>query len=105
MRVGLIAADEGWCADYSRATFHEWFIGRRAPGVADHVERVLATLVELPAPIISRAKSADGERLMNEATDDARKLGVFGAPTFAVGSEIFWGDDRLEEALRFAAAP
>jgi 2-hydroxychromene-2-carboxylate isomerase len=104
LRVGLIAAEEGWCADYSRATFHEWFIERRAPGVADHVERVLASLVESPAPIIARAKSADGERLMNEATDDARKLGIFGAPTFAIGPEIFWGDDRLEDALSFALA-
>ena len=27
----------------------------------------------------------------------------FGAPTFAIGAEIFWGDDRLEDALAFAA--
>ena len=69
LRVGLIAAQEKWCDDYSRATFHEWFIARRVPGVDDHIERVLASL----------------------------------APTFAIGAEIFWGDDRLEEALAFAA--
>jgi 2-hydroxychromene-2-carboxylate isomerase len=39
---------------------------------------------------------------MKQATG-ARKLGTFGAPTFAIGSEIFWGDDRLEEALDFAS--
>ena len=33
----------------------------------------------------------------------ARRLGIFGAPTFAVGKEIFWGDDRLEDALEYAA--
>src|SRR5260221_9980216 len=32
-----------------------------------------------------------------------RSLGIFGAPTFAIGTEIFWGDDRLEDALAFAA--
>src|SRR5262249_1910234 len=63
LKVGLIAAQEGWCADYSRATFHDWFIERRAPGVADHVERILAALGKSPAPLIARAKSADGERL------------------------------------------
>src|SRR5262245_34388598 len=57
LRVGLIAAQEGWCADYSRATFHDWFIAKRAPGVADHLERILATLGKLPAPIIARARS------------------------------------------------
>jgi 2-hydroxychromene-2-carboxylate isomerase len=103
LRVGLIAAQEKWCEDYSRATFHEWFIGRRAPGVDDHVERVLASLDKSPSPIIARAKSAEGERLLKTATDAARKLGIFGAPTFAIGSEIFWGDDRLEDALAFAA--
>jgi 2-hydroxychromene-2-carboxylate isomerase len=103
LRVGVIAAQEGWCAAYSRATFHEWFIGRRAPGVADHVEHILTALGRAAEPIVKIAKGADGARLVKEATDDARKLGIFGAPTFAVGSEIFWGDDRLEEALGFAS--
>jgi 2-hydroxychromene-2-carboxylate isomerase len=56
LRVGVIAAEDGWCADYSRTTFHEWFIGQRAPGVADHVERVLASLGKPPAPIIDARK-------------------------------------------------
>jgi 2-hydroxychromene-2-carboxylate isomerase len=103
LRVGLIAAQEKWCDDYSRATFHACFIGRRAPGVGDHVEHILASLDKSAAPIIARAKSAEGERLAKEATDAARRLGIFGAPTFAIGAEIFWGDDRLEDALAFAA--
>lgn len=103
LRVGLIAAQEGWCPEYSRATFQDWFINRHAPGVADHVERVLASLDKPTAPIIARAKSREGEDLMKEATDEARSLGIFGAPTFAIGREIFWGDDRLEDALRFAS--
>jgi len=101
LRVGLIAAQGGWCTPYSRATFHDWFIDRRAPGIGDHVERVLSSLGK-SADVIARAESAEGTRLMQEATDAARKLGIFGAPTFAVGTEIFWGDDRLEEAIAFA---
>ena len=101
LRVGLIAAQGGWCTPYSRATFHDWFIDRRAPGIGDHVERVLSSLGK-SADVIARAGSAEGARLMQEATDAARKLGIFGAPTFAVGMEIFWGDDRLEEAIAFA---
>src|SRR5262245_10150218 len=101
LRFGLIAAQEGWCAHDSRATFHAWFIDRRAPGVGDQVERVLSSLGK-SAGVIARADSIEGARLMQEATDAARKLGIFGAPTFAVGTEIFWGDDRLEEALAFA---
>jgi 2-hydroxychromene-2-carboxylate isomerase len=105
LRVGLIAAREGWCAPYSRATFRDWFIDRRAPGVGDHVERILSSLgksLDEAADVVARAGSAEGVRLMQDATDAARKLGIFGAPTFAVGTEIFWGDDRLEEAIAFA---
>jgi 2-hydroxychromene-2-carboxylate isomerase len=98
LRVGLIAAQEGWCADYWRATFHDWFIERRAPGIGGHIERILSSLGK-SADIIAGAEGAEGARLMQEATDDARKLGIFGAPTFAVGTEIFWGADRLEDAF------
>jgi 2-hydroxychromene-2-carboxylate isomerase len=103
LKIGAIAAHEGWCAPYSRATFHEWFIGKRTPGVDDHAERVLASIGKSPASIIARAEGEEGERLLEEATRSARNLGIFGAPTFAIGTEIFWGDDRLESALEFAA--
>ena len=101
LRVGVIAAQESWCEEYSRATFHEWFIGQRAPGVGDHVERVLASL-NRTLSMIARANSAEGEDLLKQATRTARELGIFGAPTFAVGRELFWGDDRLGDAFEFA---
>jgi 2-hydroxychromene-2-carboxylate isomerase len=104
LRVGLIAAKEGWCAEFSRATFYDWFIERRAPGVADHTDQVLVALGKSPQQIIDRAKGAEGVDLVMAATGRARGLGIFGAPTFAIGTEIFWGDDRLEEAIAFAAA-
>jgi 2-hydroxychromene-2-carboxylate isomerase len=103
LRIGVIAAQEGWCAEYTRATFHARFIGDRAPGVADHADRVLASLGKAVAGTIARAKGQYGDRLLKETTDRARELGIFGAPTFAVGQELFWGDDRLEDAINFAS--
>jgi 2-hydroxychromene-2-carboxylate isomerase len=41
---------------------------------------------------------------LREATQEAHERGVFGVPTVAIGEELFWGDDRLEEAARRAAA-
>jgi 2-hydroxychromene-2-carboxylate isomerase len=49
----------------------------------------------------SAAQTQDGYRA---ATDRARQLGLFGSPTFVAGQEIFWGDDRLEDALAWCAA-
>jgi 2-hydroxychromene-2-carboxylate isomerase len=68
LRVGLVAAREGWCAEYSRATFHGWFIERGAPGVGDHVAKVLTSLGKSPQQIIERATGAEGGRLLKEAT-------------------------------------
>jgi 2-hydroxychromene-2-carboxylate isomerase len=39
---------------------------------------------------------------LREQTKEARARGIFGAPTFFVGDEMFWGDDRLEDALELA---
>ncbi len=49
--------------------------------------------------VMSRADSEEARRRLPSETDVARALGVFGSPTFVVGDEIFWGDDRLEIAL------
>ena len=48
------------------------------------------------------ANSPEIRKRYDQETDAARQLGIFGSPTFAVGQEIFWGDDRLEEALAWA---
>uniref|UniRef100_UPI00191E74E8 DsbA family protein n=1 Tax=Microvirga soli TaxID=1854496 RepID=UPI00191E74E8 len=53
--------------------------------------------------IIDLANSPEIRERYDQETDAARQLGIFGSPTFAVGQEIFWGDDRLEEALAWAA--
>jgi len=102
LRVGLIAAQEDWCEDYSRLTFQEWFIGQRTPGTFENVERVLLSLNKSPTSIMARAGSAEAESPLQQATSAARKLGIFGAPTFAIGPELFWGDDRLADAIEFS---
>ena len=62
--------------------------------------RFLGSLRRDPDEVMSLANSAEIRSQYDSETD--RQLGVFGSPTFAVGQEIFWGDDRLEEALAWA---
>jgi 2-hydroxychromene-2-carboxylate isomerase len=87
LRVGVVAATENWCPEYTKATFRAWFLEKKASGTPDHVAQAPATDEHLKA-----------------STEAARRLGIFGSPTFAVGQEIFWGDDRLEEAIDYAAS-
>jgi 2-hydroxychromene-2-carboxylate isomerase len=52
--------------------------------------------------LIARAKSEAAKEALRRQVDRARDLGLFGAPTFFVGDEMFWGNDRLEDALDWA---
>ncbi len=56
----------------------------------------------LDAEIIDRAQSDTVKDALRATTADAQSRGVFGAPSFTVGDELFWGDDRLEDALDWA---
>ena len=78
-------------------------LGESAGFLTQTTAHVLADLGPPAAEVLARAAAAEtGERLAAE-TEAARALGVFGAPTFAAGNELFWGDDRLEDAIAFAS--
>lgn len=100
LRVGTIAAIEGWCPAFSRAVFSTWFGEHKAPH--DNLEIVLRALGKDPAAVLDQADTPATRVALDAQTDVARELGIFGAPTFAVGKEIFWGGDRLDEALDWA---
>ena len=102
-RVGTVAASEGWCPAYARASFRSWYLDGKELGDLACLSAVLRELGKAPEDIIARANSEAVRALYDSETDVARKLGVSGVPTFAVGREIFWGDDRLEQALAWAS--
>jgi 2-hydroxychromene-2-carboxylate isomerase len=69
-------------------------------------DRMADVLKELGRPaleLLDRAQAEPAKKLLREQTDAARAKGIFGAPTFLVGTEMFWGNDRLEDALAFAS--
>lgn len=56
----------------------------------------------LPVDLMESAQSIENKHALRETGEDAARRGIFGAPSFAVGDELFWGDDRLEQALDWA---
>ena len=100
-RVGVVAAIEGWCPEYTKATYRAWFLEDRPPGEPEHLNQILSSLGKDPETVVSRANSQEIHSRYAAETGVARSLGIFGSPTFVVGSEIFWGDDRLEDALEW----
>jgi hypothetical protein len=55
----------------------------------------------MPIPI-ERAKSDVNRQRLKAFNDEAREIGIFGSPSFVVGGETLWGDDRLEGAPAWA---
>jgi 2-hydroxychromene-2-carboxylate isomerase len=100
-RVATVAAEEGWCPEYARQTYARWFgLGEEA-GSEPNLSESLKEIGQDPARVIARARSDDIGRAYDGATAEAKNLGIFGAPTFVTRGEIFWGDDRLEDAVRW----
>jgi 2-hydroxychromene-2-carboxylate isomerase len=104
LRVASVAAAEGWCGAFLEASYRAWFMDGLAPGLGDNTPEVLSRLGRDAEAVLAAADTPEiAERLAAE-TNTARTLGIFGSPTFAVGDEIFWGDDRLDDAVDWLLA-
>jgi 2-hydroxychromene-2-carboxylate isomerase len=102
-RVACLAAAEPWCGDFVRGVYHANFAEDRNiadPGV---VGSILDGLGQAGAAVIARALEPANKERLRAATEEAQRLGIFGAPTFVVDGELFWGNDRLADALACAA--
>lgn len=104
MRVATYAKSIGRTVSFALAAFRQAFAGGRDLTDPDNVA-IAAAACEMHPNAIARAATSEGvKRKLIEATELAGDLGVRGVPTVRVGDEIFWGDDRLEEAVKAAAA-
>lgn len=101
-RVATVGAQEGWCRDYLLATYRRWMEMGLPAGAEPNLSDSLREIGQDPAAVVARAKSDAVGAAFTETTDAARRLGIFGAPTFTVGEELFWGEDRLDDALAWA---
>ena len=101
-RVAAIAAKEGWCTQYTTSTYRLWFEQELPAGSEPNISRSIEAASQDPGHVLGRADSEEGTNELAAATDEARRLGIFGSPSFVVDGELFWGDDRLDDALRWA---
>ena len=98
-RVALIAADEGWCGEFTRAVYRANFAEDRDIAQAEVIGGILAALRRPAAESLARAASPEIKQRLKAQNEAATALGIFGAPSFVVAGELFWGNDRLDEAI------
>jgi 2-hydroxychromene-2-carboxylate isomerase len=97
--VAIVGMREGWGGDYARAAYRRWFQLGQENGSEPNVSESLRDIGQDPTRVLELANSEDAKAELTAETDAARELGIFGSPTFTVGRELFWGDDRLEDAI------
>jgi 2-hydroxychromene-2-carboxylate isomerase len=102
-RVALAGLSESWGEAFCQAVFHAQFAEGRRIDDAAVIGGILEGLKLDPQAILAAAQSDRNKQRLREQTEQAQRLGIFGAPTFVTGDgELFWGNDRLERALQWA---
>jgi 2-hydroxychromene-2-carboxylate isomerase len=101
-RVTLAGGDAGWVPAFVRRAYRANFAEDRDiadPGVLGELLRDEGA----DASAVLAAAGSDGVKAKLRAnTEEAQRLGIFGAPSFVARGELFWGNDRLEDALEWA---
>lgn len=104
MRVATFAKQTGRTVSFSLAAFRQQFAAGKDLTLPENVMIAAAACELHPRALESAVKTSIVKDALREATDAAAAAGVFGVPSVRVGEEVFWGDDRLEEAVEAAAA-
>jgi 2-hydroxychromene-2-carboxylate isomerase len=101
-RIGHLAQCQHWCADLTQEVFRLHWTEGVIIGTDENIRRSLSFVGQDADRIVALAQSDENKIGLRRQTEQAKALGIFGSPTFVVGNELFWGDDRLEDALDFA---
>lgn len=103
MRAATFAKQTGRSVSFALAAFRQAFAAGRDLSEADNVLLAAAACELHPKALLKAVQTETVKGGLREATDRAAELGVIGVPSVAVGEEVFWGDDRIEEAVAAAS--
>jgi 2-hydroxychromene-2-carboxylate isomerase len=98
-RIACAALEQPWISHFVRLVYHANFAEDRDISQPQVLGDVLAAIGTSAEPWIERAHSPESKARLRQHTEEAVQKGIFGAPTFSAREEIFWGNDRLEDAI------
>ena len=100
-RVACMAAEEPWCPRFVRAVFRANFGEDREISRTETIAEILARVGQPSREVIQRAETPENKQRLREQNQWAVVHSIFGAPTMIIGKELFWGNDRLEDAIAY----
>lgn len=102
-RVATVAEAEGWCEPWCDAVMRAEFGEDRDIAESAVLSDLLEGLGQAPGRVLEAAASPEVKARLRARIEEAAEHGIFGAPSFRVGEELFWGNDRLGDAIAWAA--
>ena len=103
MRAATFAKQAGRTVAFALAAFRQAFAAGRDLSEADNVLLAAAACELHPNAVLKAIETTSVKGELRAATEEAGDLGVEGVPSVVVGGEVFWGDDRLEDAVSAAS--
>lgn len=101
-RVGILCEERPWMTDFSERVMVANFAEDRDIASTECIAEILSTLGQDASTILRAAQADDNKARLRARTERAKALHIFGAPTFMVGDAMFWGNDRMEDAIAHA---
>jgi len=101
-QIAILGLNNGWGIDYVKLTYKKWFQEGKEPAIDPSISEICNELNLNKDEIIASAKDQEIEKKYLSNTDSARNHKIFGSPSFISKNEVFWGDDRMEDAIKWA---
>lgn len=98
-RVCCAFTEAPWLPEFVRGVYTANFAEDREISEPEVVASCIERAGEKAGPVLELAQSPATKEALRARSQEAQRLGLFGAPSFVVGDELFWGNDRLEAAL------
>jgi 2-hydroxychromene-2-carboxylate isomerase len=98
-RAATVSKREGCEVPFALEAFRTLYRDGRDPSSPDELRRIAGEVGMDPDAMFAAMTRPDIKDQLRRMTDEAHELGVPGVPAFVIGDEVFWGDDRLEDAL------
>ena len=101
-QIAILGMNEGWGVDYVYKTYQRWFQQGKEPATQPNLNEIFQELNLDADETLKKANDQEIKDKYLSNTEYAYKKGVFGSPTFVYdGKEVFWGDDRLEDCIKW----
>jgi len=101
-KLAILGLKEGWGIDYVILTYKRWFQEGKEPATEPNITEIFQELKIEKKKVMEDVMKDEIENQYQLNTNNARDNKVFGSPSFVLNKEIFWGDDRMEDAISWS---